>query len=612
MRENYYEANASNDLLTIIQACKEKMKHNHRRLSTLLVAALTIALGAPAFAADEALAKKSRAPVAREAKRAISVGNEPRPGDSEYQGLTGQVVYQVLLAEVALQRGNADLASKAYADLALRTRDPKVLERTIEVASYARRPDLAIEAARLWLEVEPTSLRAQQMLTGALVMSNQLDDLAPHLIRMLEVDKEALGTNLLGLNRMLARNTDRKAVFHLVDKVCAPFFGVAEAHYTVAVAAGAAGEPVRALAEARRALELRPDWEMGALLEAQLLARDSTGEAIAALERFVERNPNARDAELHLARALVSEKRYADAKRHFDRLLREYPNSPEIVYPVAILALQQNDTTLAETQLKHLLTLEFTDKSVAYFYLGQIADDGKRVGEAVDYYSRVGAGEHYLPARVRSAQLLANQGKFEAARQQLRDVPVKTELERAQLAIAEAQLLREAKQPEEAFNLLDRALSLQPDQPDLLYESALLAEKLGRLETLETNLRKLIALKPDSAQAYNALGYSYADRNLRLPEARELIEKALKLSPDDPFILDSMGWVLYRQGDFSGALPQLERAYAQRPDPEIAAHLGEVLWMLGRKDDARRVWREAQKKHPANEELAAVVKKFAP
>jgi Flp pilus assembly protein TadD len=140
----------------------------------------------------------------------------------------------------------------------------------------------------------------------------------------------------------------------------------------------------------------------------------------------------------------------------------------------------------------------------------------------------------------------------------------------------------------------------------------LLAEKLGRLETLETNLRKLIALKPDSAQAYNALGYSYADRNLRLPEARELIEKALKLSPDDPFILDSMGWVLYRQGDFSGALPQLERAYAQRPDPEIAAHLGEVLWMLGRKDDARRVWREAQKKHPANEELAAVVKKFAP
>jgi Flp pilus assembly protein TadD len=178
--------------------------------------------------------------------------------------------------------------------------------------------------------------------------------------------------------------------------------------------------------------------------------------------------------------------------------------------------------------------------------------------------------------------------------------------------IAEAQLLREAKRTQEAFNLLDTALSKQPEQTDLLYESALLAEKLGRMETLETYLRKLIVLKPDSAQAYNALGYSYADRNLRLPEARELIEKALKLAPDDPFILDSMGWILYRQGDLQGALVYLERAFAKRPDPEIAAHMGEVLWVLGRKDDARRAWREAQKKYPGNEELAAVVKKFAP
>ena len=313
-----------------------------------------------------------------------------------------------------------------------------------------------------------------------------------------------------------------------------------------------------------------------------------------------------------ISRALVGEKRYADAKRHFDHLLREYPDNPEIVYPVAILALQQNDVALAEAQLKHLLTLDFPDKSVAYFYLGQIADDRKHPDEAIGYYARVGAGEHYLSAQVRSAHLLAAKGKLDAARQQLRDAQVKTAPERVQLTIAEAQLLREAKRTQEAFDLLDRALSEQAEQPDLLYEAALLAERLGRMETLESYLRKLIALKPDSAQAHNALGYSLADRNQRLPEARELIEKALKLSPDDPFILDSMGWVLYRQGDFPGALAQLQRAYAQRPDPEIAAHLGEVLWMLDRKDDARRTWREAQRKHPANEELADVVKKFAP
>jgi tetratricopeptide (TPR) repeat protein len=584
------------------------MKYMHR---TILVAALVGAFSTPLLAADETLIAKTRAPAVSKQKSAGTVA-EVRPDDDQYKDLTGRVVYQVLLAEIALQRGNADLASKAYADLALRTRDPKILERTVEVAGYARRLDLALEAARLWLEVEPSSLRAQQMLTGVLVLSDKLDDLAPHLIRMLEIDKDALGTNLLGLNRMLARNPDRQGAFRLIDKVCAPFFGIAEAHYAVAMAASSAGERARALAEVRRALELRPDWEMAALLEAQLLARDSTTEAIASLQRFVERNPGAREVELHLARALVGDKRYAEAKQHFDRLLREYPNNPEIVYPVAILALQQNDMALAEAQLKHLLTLDFQDKSVVYFYLGQIADESKRSNEAIANYARVGAGEQYLPAQVRSAHLLATQGKLDAARKQLRDVQVNSPLERVQMTIAEAQLLREAKQTQEAFNLLDGVLSQQPEQPDLLYETALLAERLGRMDILETYLRKLIALKPDSAQAYNALGYSYADRNQRLPEARELIEKALKLAPEDPFILDSLGWVLYRQGDFLGALVQLEHAYALRPDPEIAAHLGEVFWMLGRKDDAQRTWREAQKKHPANEELAGVVKKFIP
>jgi Flp pilus assembly protein TadD len=159
--------------------------------------------------------------------------------------------------------------------------------------------------------------------------------------------------------------------------------------------------------------------------------------------------------------------------------------------------------------------------------------------------------------------------------------------------------------------LLERALSTQPEQPDLLYESALLAEKLGRVELLESRLRKLIELQPENAQAYNALGYSYADRNMRLPEARQLIEKALQLAPDDPFILDSMGWVLFREGDHAGALLLLQKAYGQRSDPEIAAHIGEVLWTLGRQDEARRTLREAQKKYPANEALTAAVKKFA-
>jgi len=568
---------------------------------------LAFALSLPVLAADP-----PKGPVKKRPPKAHKMSLMPTvsaiPGIDE----PGQAVYQILLAEIALQRGDPELANKAYADLALRSRDPKVLERTIEVAAQTRHFDVAGDMARLWLDVEPTSKDAQQMLTSVLIQSNQLELLAPNLVRMLETDKDALPQNLLGLNRMFARNPDRQAVFHLIDKVCLPFFGYPEAHYVVSMAASSAGVYERAVAEIQRALELRPDWEMAALLQAQLLSRESPAKAILFMQDFFTRYPAARDLQLNLARVLISEKRYDEARQHFDQLLKDYPDKPEIVYSVALLALQQNDQVLAESLLKKLLSLDVPDKSPFNYYLGQIAEDGKRYEEALAYYAKVSAGDQYLAARVRSAHLLADQGKLEAARKLLSEVKSASPEEQVQWIIAEAALLREAKQPQAAFELLELHLSKQPEQADLLYETALLAEKLGRMDVLESRLRKLIELRPDNAQAFNALGYSYADRNLRLHEAQTLIEKALKLKPDDPFILDSMGWVLYRRGDLSGALIPLERAYAQRDDPEIAAHLGEVLWVIGRKDDAQRTWRDSQQKYPASEALADTIKKFVP
>ena len=179
-----------------------------------------------------------------------------------------------------------------------------------------------------------------------------------------------------------------------------------------------------------------------------------------------------------------------------------------------------------------------------------------------------------------------------------------------QLLIAEAQLLREANLHRDAFDLLGKALLAQPEQPELLYDHALTAEKLERFEILESNLRKLIQIKPDHAHAYNALGYSFADRNLRLPEARKLIERALELSPEDYYIVDSLGWVLYRMGDLAGAAAQLRRAYQGRPDGEIGAHLGEVLWMMGERAEAERIWQEALKSHPENDTLQKTVKRL--
>ena len=577
----------------------------------LVVGALALAVCVPPVAAEDAPRAKKRPAATRDSKRvAPAVPRATRVESPE--DLVARSVFQIILAEIALRRGEVELASNAYADLSLRSRDPRVLERTVEVTGYARRFDLAIEAAKLWVEVEPESKRAPQMLVSVMLLAGQLDGAAPYLVQMLESDKDGLADNLLGLNRMLARQTDRLAAFRLIEQVCLPYGAYAEAHYSMAVAAANASLTERARAEARRALEIRPDWEAAALLKAQLILRDSPDEAITFMERFLARQPQARDVELTLARALVGAKRYPEARRLFEDLLKAFPDNPDVVLPAAVLALQEEDPAQAEVRFRHLLALDVKDKGLAYYYLGQIAEDAGRPDEALAYYAAVGEGERYLSAQLRRAQVLARMGQLEAARGVLSSAKAANADERIRLVVVEAGLLREAKDVKAAFALLDAHLSTQPDQPDLLYESALLAERLEKYDLMETRLRRLMVLQPESAQAYNALGYSYAERNIRLEEARTLIDKALAIAPNDFYIIDSLGWVLYRQGDWPGALAQLERAYAARPDPEVAAHLGEVLVALGRPADARRILLEAQKNFPDSDVLAEAVRKFAP
>src|SRR5690606_24161735 len=234
--------------------------------------------------------------------------------------------------------------------------------------------------------------------------------------------------------------------------------------------------------------------------------------------------------------------------------------------------------------------LNYRDRDTVTLYLGQIAEEQKRYAEALDWYEDIIAGEHYLTAKTRQAGVLAKQGDIAGARKFLQQIKVPSNQQRVQLILAEAHLLRDAGQYQEAFGVLSRGLEKLPNDPDLLYDQAMIAEKLNRLDVLESSLRKLIRLRPDHPHAYNALGYSFADRNMRLAEARKLIEKAHELAPDDAFILDSMGWVLFRQGDHEQAEQYLRRAHMLRPDPEIAAHLGEVLWVAGRHDEARQIW----------------------
>ena len=562
---------------------------------------LTLALGLSQYGLSQA---------AGEAPAKAASKNTSAPASAE--NILARTVFQSLLGEFALQRGDVKLGVDAWTDLAQRTRDPKVIARATEVASLAHQYDRALELSKLWLEVEPDSVKAKQMQSSLLITTNRIDDLAPQLATVLEQDKPNIGANLLQLNRMLARHTDKKAVQTLVDRLASPYDTLPEAHFAMAQAAANAGDNLRALSETEKSLLLRPDWETAALARAQLQAPHSALTAIDSLSSFVDRNPNARDARLTLARLLISEKQYNESRKQFERLIKDNPDNPEVIYPVAMLALQQGDTVTGRSQLEKLLTTNYTDKSTVHFFLGQLDQEQKKPEAALEQYLQVSSGEQYVAARSRAAQILLQQGKPEEARELLHNTRGNNSAEQTQLVMAESQLLREAGRPNDAYILLETALTSQPDNPDLLYETALTAERIGKPEILETHLKHLLKLKPDHAHALNALGYSLAERNTRLPEAQELISKALRLMPDDPFIMDSMGWVLFRQGKQQEALNTLEKAYSLKADPEIAAHLGEVLWAMNRQDDARRVLKDAAKEFPDNEIIKGTIKKLQP
>ena len=524
--------------------------------------------------------------------------------------LTRELLYEFLIAEVAGQRGNVTLAAQAYVDLAKRTRDPRLAERATEMALYARMPEAAIESAKVWADASPGSSRALATASSLLIRMNRLDEAEPYLQRVLAVQTTNRGDGFLQLNGLLANNPDKATNLRVVQRLAAPYPQLAQARFAIAQAAATAGEDALALKEIREATRLAPDWELAVLFEASLLQKTSATAAAERLAAYLKAYPRSREVRLAYARMLVADKKYPEARGQFEQLLKDHPDNADVVFSVAVLSMQLEDWGAAEANLKRLLDLGYRDRNAVRFYLGQVAEERKRWPDALKWYAEVTRGEQFMPAQVRSAQVLSKQGDLEGARKFLRNVNVASTDQRVQLIIAEAQLLRDANQPKEAFAVVEEGLDTLPDQPDLLYDYAMLAEKLERVDLLESSLRKVIKLRPDHAHAYNALGYSLADRNERLDEAKELIETALKLAPDDSFIIDSMGWVLYRQGKTEEALKQLQRAYAGRQDPEIAAHLGEVLWVLGRRSEAQKVWDEALSKTPSNDVLTKTVQRL--
>jgi tetratricopeptide (TPR) repeat protein len=524
------------------------------------------------------------------------------------QDLNEQLLYSLLMGEIAAQRGNPAAAAQTYLEVARQTRDPRIARRAVELAQFARSPEIALEAAKVWHEADPESPQGLRTVTVLLVGTKRVDDATPYIAKLLQGKDQAPG-GLMQLSQLLAQNSDKAANLRVVRKLAEPYAELPEAHFAIAQAAFAATDEALALVELTRASSIRPGWDLPVIFEAQILRRRSPAEAIQRLGGFLDKYPTARDVRLNYARILVAEKRYPEARTQFEQLLSLHKEDTEAIYGVGILAMQAKDYSTAEANLTRLLEVGFRDPNGLRFTLAQLAEEQKDWTRAIGWYDSIKRGEHAMPARMRTANALAKQGKLAEARKYLQSVNA-GEGDRVQFQIAEAQLLRDAQLHKDAFDLLGSALAANPKQPELMYDFALTAEKLNRLDLLEANLRELIQIKPDHAHAYNALGYSLADRNERLPEARKLIEKALELAPEDYYIMDSLGWVLYRMGDLKGAAQQLRRAWKGRPDGEIGAHLGEVLWVLGEHAEAEGIWREALEASPDSDTLKQTIQRL--
>ncbi len=525
------------------------------------------------------------------------------------QELTPRTIYQFLLAEIAGARGQIGLSAQLYLDLARATRDPRIARRATEVAMYSRNPQMAGEAARLWSETAPDSEEARRVLAGVGGGASSLEQIQVQLARALAQSNGRLGQNLLGLNRALAAIPDKNAVQEIVQRLTEPYLEQPEAHVARAHAAMMAEEPMQALGAIDIALQLKPGWETAVQLKAQILQHTgASAEAARQLEAELARNPGSAALRLAYARALVSAQRFEEAREEFRRMLAANPEDAELLYAVGLLSMQLNDRETAEAHYLKALEAGYPQPDLIRLQLGQLAENRGEGTLARKWFSEVRDDQFKPEAMIRSAQSMAREGRIDEARALLKAQDGSEETKRRYL-LAEAQILRDADRSAEALAVLETALRSTPDDTDLLYETAMLAERLNDLDLMEKRLRRVIELKPDHAHAYNALGYSLADRSLRMDEAEALIVRALELSPDDPFILDSLGWVRFRRGDATAALEHLERAYAIRQDAEIAAHLGEVLWSAERREDANRIFDEALKAHPSSKVLADTVRR---
>lgn len=544
---------------------------------------------------------------------ALSVMAMPAQANSVKPTMTepsAEFVYKYLLAEVAAQRGEMTLASQLFLDLAKQTRDVRLAERATQASVYAQQAVLALQSSTLWSELEPDSLQAAHTASQLLVAKGDLNQALP-LMRKILGQEKTRPQAFMELNNLLYKVQDKAAVLSAVKTLAQDYPKLPESHFAIAQAAFFAQDPATVGNALKMANQLRPGWEPAALMQAQVLKQASPDEAIKYLKGFVKQYPDSDEVRLALAKTLLEQKKGAEAKPEFIKLAEKHQQNPEMNAVVGLLALDAKEYALADRYLQQAINVGFKEPEKIFLHLGRSASEQKDDTRALKWYDQIKQGENYLAGRVAAATIISRTQTVDAAINMLDEISDLTPEQQIIVLQSEALLLNQAKRYEEAYALLDKALNTFPDSTELNYDYALSAERIGKFDVMEKHLYKLVKMKPNDAAAYNALGYSFADRNIKLVEAKNLIMTALKLSPQDHYIMDSLGWVYFRLGDLPNATQHLRQAYIIQEDPEIAAHLAEVLWKSGQKEEAQKILDQATKAHPDNDILSATASRLS-
>lgn len=520
-----------------------------------------------------------------------------------------ETLYDLMVAEFAGKRNRADVALGKYLKQAHKTRDPAVTARATRIARYLGAHQAALDSAMLWIEIEPDNLEAKQVAATELIRFGQMNR-AINLLEDLMAANAQVNFEFLLQGLQGADQARRDLVLNRLNELIKKHPDNAQLWFTKGAIEQAEKRWESALTSFTKALEINPQYTNAILAKGkQYIALGRDQEALAFIKKATQDYPKNKRIGITYARMLISAQKLKEAQGEFGRLAALYPNDPDLILSLALISWENRLIDTAKMQLHRLLEMNQREDE-ARTYLGRIAASEKDYQTAAEHFAKVRRGPHYPQARVQLALVYAKMDDFDAAHNVLEAARSEMPKKEVQFYLAESEILTEQNKIQDAIDLLSEAIKKFPKDTGILYTRAMLLEQIDEYEQMEADLRAILSWEPDNTAALNALGYTFADRNERLEEAVALIEKAYKLSPNDPAIIDSMGWIKYRLGDTETALTFLRRAYEAYQDQEIAAHLGEVLWVTGQKEEATAIWTEALKENPDSEVLKKVMERF--